>query len=244
MTEGQTWWRTQREIREGKAPRRLAERLDRQAVHYSRRWSGAAYLARRVALAVSVVFLVIASTVVHSDALSYSPPSGPYVGAGWGQFDLHLHNLNDVGTAVTDITHSNDDAWKAFVGFRLNPYVGLEAAYVDFGHPDDTFTTSGSGGVYHVSMTGFSPAVIGTLPMGPVELFGKAGYYFYDLDTRVDFSSGPFLESRHSRSDFLYGGGLGVTLFQHLNLRAEYERIDVTNASGSDAFWLSPSWRF
>jgi hypothetical protein len=138
MPEGQTWWRTQREIREGKAPRRLAERLDRQAVHHSRRWSGAAYLARRLALAVSVVFLVIASTVVHSDELSYSPASGPYVSAGWGQFDPHLH----------------------------------------------------------------------------------------------------------SRSDFLYGGGLGVTLFQHLNLRAEYERIEVTNASGSDAFWLSPSSRF
>jgi hypothetical protein len=29
-----------------------------------------------------------------------------------------------------------------------------------------------------------------------------------------------------------------------LNLRAQYERIDVTNASGLDAFWLSPSWRF
>jgi hypothetical protein len=119
MADGQTWWRTQREIREGKAPRRLAERLDLQAVHHSRRWSGAAYLARRVALAVSVVFLVIASTVVHSD--DYSPASGPYVGAGWGQFDLHLHNLNDVGTAVTDITHSNDDAWKAAGAFWSSP---------------------------------------------------------------------------------------------------------------------------
>jgi hypothetical protein len=114
MADGQMWWRSQREIREGKAPRRLAERRDLQAVHYSRRWSGAAYLAKRLALAVSVVCLVIASTVVHSD--DFSPASGPYVGAGWGQFDLHLPNLNDVGSAVTDITHSNDDAWKAFVG--------------------------------------------------------------------------------------------------------------------------------
>ncbi len=93
-------------------------------------------------------------------------------------------------------------------------------------------------------MTGFSPTVIGTIPLGPVELFGKAGYYFYDLDTRVDFSSGPFLESRHSRSDFLFGAGVGVTLLHHLNLRAEYERVEVQNASGSDVFWLSPSWRF
>jgi hypothetical protein len=116
MLDGHTWpdahtWRlSQREIREGKAPRRLAERCDSHPPRHSRRWSGAAHLARRVALAVSVVFLVIASTVVHSD----------------------------------DYTHS----------------------------------------------------------------------------------------------------GRGVTLSSHLNLRAQYERIDVTNASGSDAFWLSPSWRF
>jgi hypothetical protein len=112
MLDGHTWRLSQREIREGKAPRRLAERCDRHLPPHSHPWSGAAGLARRVALAVSVVFLVIASTVVHSD--DYTPASGPYVGAGWEQFDRHLRNLNDVGTAVTAITHSNDDAWKAF----------------------------------------------------------------------------------------------------------------------------------
>jgi hypothetical protein len=66
MTAGQTWRRSQREIREGKAPRRLVERRDLQAMHRSHRWPAAGYLARRLALAVSVVFLVIASTVVHA----------------------------------------------------------------------------------------------------------------------------------------------------------------------------------
>ena len=246
MPLGHTARRSQREIREGKAPRRLAERSGLQHGWIARGHSAAANMTRRLALATAVVLLVIAATVVHADAYNpfSSPASGPYVGAGWGQFDLHLHNLNDVGTAVTDITHSSDDAWKAFVGFRFAPFISVEAAYVDFGHPNDHFDTFGSDGTYHVTMTGFSPAVIGTLPIGPLEVFGKAGYYFYNLDTRVDFSSGPFLESRHSRSDFLYGGGLGVTLLGHLNLRAEYERVDVDNASGSDVFWLSPSWRF
>ncbi len=132
--------RSQRELRDGLGPRRLTERSNDQHMRELRWQGGGAGLARRLAMAVAVVFLVIAATVVHSD--DYSPPGGPYVGAGWGQFDLHLHNLNDVGTAVTDITHSSDDAWKAFVGFRFNPFVGVEAAYVDFGHPNDSFRTS------------------------------------------------------------------------------------------------------
>jgi ferric-dicitrate binding protein FerR (iron transport regulator) len=74
MAQRHTWRRSQREIREGKAPRRLAERRDHQHLHQGRRWSGAAHLARRVALAVSVLLLVIASTVVYSD--DYGAASG------------------------------------------------------------------------------------------------------------------------------------------------------------------------
>jgi hypothetical protein len=247
MRDEQIRRRSQREIREGKAPSRLAERAINARKPLGRPRNTDGNITRQLALAAAVLLLVIASTVVYSDDYGnwgYSPPAGPYVGAGWGRFDLHLHNLNDVGTAVTDITHSSDDAWKAFVGFRFAPFIALEGAYLDFGRPNDRFDNFGSNGAYHVTMTGFSPSVIGTIPLGPVELFGKVGYYFYSLDTRVDFSSGPLLESKHSRSDFLYGGGLGVTLFRHLNLRAEYERVDVHNATDSDVIWLSPSWRF
>jgi hypothetical protein len=233
------------ELRAGMGPRRLAEREMHDPHLHGRAWRAGGHLLRQLVLAALVFVLVTATTIVHADEWTgFSPPAGPYVGAGWGRFDLHLQNLNDVGTAVTDIFHSGDDAWKAYVGFRFAPFLAVEAAYVDFGHPDDRFITSGSGGLYHVSMTGFSPAVIGTIPLGPVEIFGKVGYYFYDVTTRVDFNSGPFIESKHSRSDFMYGGGLGVTLIRHLFLRAEYERVDLHNATNSDVFWLSPSWRF
>src|SRR5512145_585519 len=102
-------------------------------------------------------------------------PGGPYVGAGWGQFNLDIKNLDDAGTAASSIAHSNDNAWKLFAGYRFNPYVALEAAYIDFGQPSDNFSSSGSNGNYRVDISGFAPTVVGSLPIGPVELFAKIG---------------------------------------------------------------------
>ena len=60
-------------------------------------------------------------------------PGGPYVGVGWGQFNLNIKNLDDAGTAVSTIRHADDNAKKVFVGYRFNPYWALEAAYVKLG---------------------------------------------------------------------------------------------------------------
>lgn len=170
---------------------------------------------------------------------------GPYLGVGWGQFNVDVDNLSDAGTVAGNIIDSDDNAWKAFAGWRFNPYLSLELAYVDLGSPSDRFDGSGSSGNYRLDISGFTPYVIGTLPLGPVELFGKVGYYFYDVDLRLDLDSpGPDIDSGSSRQDFVYGGGVGVTFLEHLHVRAEYERIDLENAGNSDALWLSAAWRF
>lgn len=172
-------------------------------------------------------------------------PSGAYIGGGWGKFNLNIRNLSDVGSGVSTIAESDDNAWKLFGGYRFNPYFALEAAYIDFGTPSDRFTATGSNGNYRVKLRGFAPYVVGTLPLGPVELFARAGYYFYDNDVRIDFDSpGPDIDSSHSRSDFIYGAGLGFTFFGRLHARAEYETVKIENANSSDALWLSAAWRF
>ena len=170
--------------------------------------------------------------------------SGPYVGVGWGRFNLNIRNLSDVGTAASNITKSNDNAWKAFGGWRLGPYFALEAAYIDFGKPAERFSATGSSGRYALQMNGFAPSVVGSIPIGPVELFAKAGSYFYNVKLQVDLNGLNGIESSHSRNDFLYGGGVGVTIAQHVHLRAEYETLELRNAKNSDAFWLSSAWRF
>jgi opacity protein-like surface antigen len=123
--------------------------------------------------------------------------------------------------------------------------VAVEAAYIDFGAASGRFTGTGSNGNYQVTMSGFAPYVVGILPLGPVELSAKVGSYFYDVKVRANFDNpNPGVDSSHSRNDFLYGVGLGFTVFNHIHLRAEYETIELKNASNTDAYWLSGAWRF
>jgi opacity protein-like surface antigen len=199
-----------------------------------------------IALATGFAALSAAALCAHADPDSYVTPSGPYVGIGWGHFDLKLDNFNDVDQAVNSIAHSGDDAWKVDAGYRFNPYFALEADYLNFGTPGDSFQGSGTNGNYALHLSGAAPFAVGTLPLGPFELFAKAGWLFYDSDLRVYFNEPgqTVLQSSHSRSDFIYGGGVGVTFFQHLNVNAEYDQVQVDNAHNSNALWLATAWRF
>jgi hypothetical protein len=205
-------------------------------------------LNRRSEMSTRTITAAVASGVLAltgGAALAQENPSGPYVGAGWGQFNLGIDSLSEAGSAITSIAESDDNAWKVFGGYRINPYLAFEAAYIDFGSPGDRFDATGSDGNYRVDISGFAPYIIGTIPLGPVELFGKAGYYFYDVEVRVDLDSpGPGIRSKSSGRDFLYGGGVGLTIAERLNLRVEYEVVDIDRAEDSDAMWLSASWRF
>ena len=207
-------------------------------------------MSRTYAVALAAIctsILLVKATPVSADILSAGPPSGPYVGAAYGRFDLKIDDLNDVGTAVSDIAHStSDDAFKIGAGWRLMPFLALKADYVNFGAVHDSFVGSGSDGNYRLHVSGFAPFIVGTLPAGPVELFAKAGYLYYDANLEVNFNSpgSQVIESDHDRSDFIYGGGIGVTLIGHLNISAEYDQIRLVNARDSNALWLGAAWRF
>ena len=168
---------------------------------------------------------------------------GFYIGGGVGQFNVQIDDVDDTDEAIQRLD-DDDTAWKAFVGWRMNPFFALELAYIDFGGPSDRFEAAGSSGDFAVDLSGFAPYVIGTIPVGPVELFGKVGYYFYDVDASVDLDNGPDFDSSSSEQDLLYGFGVGMTFFERLNARLEYEKIDSSFVDDADAIWFSGQWRF
>jgi outer membrane immunogenic protein len=164
-------------------------------------------------------------------SMAWANDSGLYVGAGVGKYNVELEET-DLGTFEGD-----DTVLKVFAGYRINSFLALELDYIDLGETSDTLENIN----VNSEVNGFAPYVIGTIPLGPIELFAKAGYYFYD----VEFTgSGLADEWDGSDEDFVYGAGLGLTLFGRLHARLEYEIIDISDTSESNAVWLSGAFRF
>jgi opacity protein-like surface antigen len=162
-------------------------------------------------------------------------PEGFYVGAGLGQFNVEIDDVSDV-TGTVESFDADDDTLKIFGGWRFSPNFAIELDYLDFGGAEDNI----SGVDVSAEIDGFAPFAILSLPAGPVELFAKAGYLFYDVEFEVDdFDAGD-----SSDEDLVYGAGLGLTLFDHLHARLEYEIIDISDVDEADALWLSGAWRF
>ena len=197
---------------------------------------------RAVVLAMAVA-TASAGALASGTAAAQENDEGFYIGGGVGQFNVKIDDVDQTDEAIQSLD-DDDTAWKAFVGWRMNPYFALELAYIDFGGPSDRAEASGSSGDYQVDLAGFAPYVIGTIPLGPVELFGKVGYYFYDVDASVDLDNGPDFDSSASDEDLLYGFGVGMTFFERLNARLEYEKIDSDFVDDADAIWFSGQWRF
>jgi opacity protein-like surface antigen len=196
----------------------------------------------KVGLTAAIV-LALAASGAH--AQSPENDEGLYLGGGFGAFDVQVDDIDDTDEAIERID-DDDNAWKVFAGWRLNPYFAFELNYVDFGDPSGELEASGTSGDYRLELSGFQPAAYGTFPIGPVELFGKVGYYFYDVDLSIDLDDlgDDVFTSDTSEEAWSYGGGIGLTFFERLHAKLEYEKIDTDIVDDLDSIWLSAAWRF
>lgn len=144
---------------------------------------------------------------------------GFYLGGSWGEFDLKLDGIGDLTDGFSDVVSSEHNIWRAFAGYRFNPYAAFEASYVKFGN-DLSRTPDGE------STSGYIPALVVTIPDGGWELFGKLGAYMYG-----------------SEFDFMYGMGFGYTFSGRFNVSFDYEVIDLPGPN-TDALWINAALRF
>lgn len=181
---------------------------------------------RSVSAACVAVLLAVASPAIASN------PDGLYLGAGYGDFSTRIESIDDVDISFK----ADDDAFRIFGGWRFNRLLSVEINYIDFG----TARAGIDALAIKAETKALAPYVIGTLPIGPLELYGRVGMLFYDVDVRTSFDA----QIDESGRDLAYGVGIGATVFNRLNVRGEYEWIDISEYRNANAFWVSASWRF
>lgn len=154
-----------------------------------------------------------------------------------------------VGTAVIDVSiddgipgvpafDEDDFGWKVFAGynFGITPVfdLGIEGGYTNLGSPSvDIVGISVS-----LEPTGWTLFGVVGFDIGPVGVFGKYGYFGWDVEGVI----GGFSESIDG-SDPAYGAGLRFGLGS-LEIRGEYEVFDVEDIDDVSMWSVGLAYRF
>jgi outer membrane protein OmpA-like peptidoglycan-associated protein len=177
----------------------------------------------------TVLATLVAATFAAGSAQAAHP--GFYIGAGGGESTVKASTdpLPD-GELGFNTFHfdQSETAFKGFVGYQFLPWLGIEGGYVDFGSPSDDQDVIGFGTIDgDVDATAWEGFVVGTLPIGPVDLFVKGGGANAKVELKVhDNFSGLSEKVDDNNAMWAYGGGAALNL-GHFSIRAEYEEYDT-----------------
>ncbi len=158
---------------------------------------------------------MLAPALLIGSAFAAEP--GFYLGASGGQSFINEEYNNNI-----DI---DDDAtgWKAYLGYQFIPWLGVEAGYVDFGEYSSNNLFQGTNFDADVEASAWEGFLVGTLPLGPVDLFAKVGAA--DLQAEVDTKN--FGTEQDNDTQLAYGVGAAYNFGDgHWGLRVEAEGYD------------------
>ena len=158
---------------------------------------------------------------------AYAAEPGFYVGASGGQTTVDKQ-VEAIGNAVIEGNNfkvdDDDTAWKAYVGYNFLPWLGVEGGYGDFG----SFSSKDVG---KIDIKGWDAFLVGTWPIGAVDLFAKVG----GIRKEEEFKTTGYKNTEND-GKFAYGVGIAYNI-NHWSLRAEAEGFD--DNSIDDFYYLS-----
>lgn len=147
------------------------------------------------------VLAIGVQSVAHADQFS---DSGFYIGGGYGLAKMDGGDFDD------DV-----DFPTIFAGFQILPFLGIEAAYYDFGEYGNSLISA--------ETEGYSLALTGRIPItSTLAIFAKIGPMWSD----TDFDAGPFSES-YDNEELLAGAGVSFEVTDNLDIRIAYDWVDL-----------------
>jgi hypothetical protein len=155
---------------------------------------------------------------------AHAGDTGLYIGGSVGQTTIKQDDIN---------FDESDTSYKAFVGYMILPFLGVEGGYVNFGGPNKNYSGLGS---VDIDVDGWEGFVLGALPLGPIELFAKAGVLSYDIDLKAKGSGFGNISGSDSDEVGAYGAGVAFAI-DKFKIRGEYTYYDVNHVD--DAYMLS-----
>jgi OOP family OmpA-OmpF porin len=140
------------------------------------------------------------------------------IAASFGEYSFDSAQLDD-----------SSAGFKLFAGYRVNQWLGLEGGYLNFGDFDEDLDPPNPGGSATADIDGFSGSVLLYAPVEneDFEIYGKAGYYFFDQEVVVDDS----VAASNSPDGILLGAGGRLFVSEQFAVRGEAEWFDIDDGS-------------
>lgn len=139
---------------------------------------------------------------------------GASIGNTWQSATLDADEVIDEVTKIDE----NSTGWKIFGGFQSESIFGIEGGYRDLGEIKSTVDSY----EFKTSSSGWDIQAMAHLKVAIVDLFAKAGAFFWSTDASISKYS-----DDESGTDFIWGLGAGITLGP-IGVRLEWEAMEVS----------------
>lgn len=149
-------------------------------------------------------------------------------------FDSSLTANGATGLSSSDSGSGNQ--WRLQGGYRFNPYLAVEAGYIDFGKVDYTASYTGGSAEGSLKAGGVDVAALVGLPLGDsFSVFGKVGGVEASVKSSLTASAPAALASGDASTHVLrplLGVGAIYKLSDHVDARADYDYVSGLGDSG------------
>jgi OOP family OmpA-OmpF porin len=173
---------------------------------------------------------VLVGMFASASALADVQP-GLYAGAAVGKASIEIDAVG---------FDADDTAFKVFGGYNFNRNFAVELAFIDGGKPDDRFGT----GSVEVAVDAINLSALGRLPVNEMfSVFGKVGFASYDVEVKGRVGNTVVGSADGSDEDLSYGLGAAFNIGTNVEVRGEYEAIDVSDG-GFSLLSVSGVYRF
>lgn len=163
---------------------------------------------------------------------------GFYVGLSTAQARSSFDRFPAVtGGLPADYTNSSG-TWKAFAGYQLNQYFGLEVTYAQLGEFNAHVNSAGVDLYTQIRTTAWTGSLVGTLPLGKgFSLLGKIGES-YARESRGDCNIcvAPVTNSSSNTWSPTFGVGVKYNFTPSWSARVEVDRYAKVGDSGDSTF--------